>query len=190
MVNVILFVGAFLNSLVIFVFLYSSAHGNKVCYFLITVLSSLDLIVVVVVHSLGILYSLNEFKRKHILVYVKLYGYSSSTLCCSSASVLFEINTDRYLVIAHPFFHLRTVANKKLLFLVGLFWIFIVTPWLLKRYFPVKEKIMSFGTFLLYFLFIIHLSTKILGIGRKKLHLIFNTSAISSFHLNNPFASI
>ena len=120
--------GTFLSSLVMFVFLYSSQLKNKTCHFLIMVLSCIDLVVVVVIHPLGILYAINKFTGNHVFVYETLYGYSISIAGSLSASAFLVMNTERYITVAHPFFHQRTVTNEKLLLLVGLFWIFTVTP--------------------------------------------------------------
>ena len=68
--------GAFLNSVVIYVFVSSSLLRKHVSYFLIMVLSCIGLVVVVGVYPLAILYSINELTGHHICINVNYFKYS------------------------------------------------------------------------------------------------------------------
>ena len=157
--------GGFLNSLVILVFLRSSKLQNNVCYFLIMVLSSIDLVVAAVVHPLGITYSISKFTRNHVCVYEKLYDFSTGIICSLSGSVLFSMNIERYLAIVHPYFHQRKVTKPKLLLFVGFCWISSLTSWyVLTR----SRFIVSIGISSLYFLFYILVYARIFIVVRQK----------------------
>ena len=162
------FGGTFLNSLVIFTFMSSSFLRKKVCYFLIMVLSSVDLIVVVIVHPLAIFFSVSLFTRKNICMSGKLYSYSISLLCGLSGYTLLAMNIERYLAIVHPFFYQGTVTKWKLLLLVGLFWTIIVALLLFSILFPFMKGIVIVAEVLLFLLISTFVYVKILIIARKK----------------------
>ena len=168
--------GGFLNSLVILVFLHSSKLRNSVCYFLVMVLSSIDLVVVAVVHPLGITYSISKFTRNHICVYEKLYELSTGIICSLSSSGLFSMNIERYLAIVHPYFHQRKVTKPKLLLFVGFCWSYWLTAW----YFLTQSRvIVATGMCSLCLVLYILVYARILVIVREK-RKAFITPAVSS----------
>ena len=172
--------GVFLNSLVIFVFLYSSRIRHSKSYFLIMVLSCIDLVVVAVIHPLSILYTINNLKGNYVCAYEELYEYFVRIICSLSAGALLAMSTERYLAIVHPFFHQRTVTNKRLLLLIGIFWIFPLLLWLLTFRFPVITRITSVAGPSLYFLLYLLTSAKILRVARKKRRQRFMIPALGS----------
>ena len=168
-VNFIFFLGgSFLNCLVIFVFLSSTVLQKKLCYFLIMLLSCIDLVVVVLIHPLAVLYSISELTRSHICSYEKLYNRSRSLLCGFSGYTLLVMNVERYVAIVHPYFHQRTVTRWKLLLLVGLCWIFMLTSWLIGTQLMVLRRVMTIASVLLFLLLSIPIYARIHVIARKK----------------------
>ena len=108
--------GIFLNSVVIISLRKSSQLRRKTCYFMILVLSCLDLAVVMVGHPtimLGAIIScFSDYKtalqmsKQFIIACIALQGLA---VCA-----LLTMNIDRYLAIANPLFHKTSVTKSRL----------------------------------------------------------------------------
>ena len=108
--------GIFLNSVVIISLWRSSQLRNKLCYFMILVLSCFDLAVVTITHpflivstiyfSLGEINVIRENTRKS----------TSFVVCGSSLFALFTLNVERFLALVCPFFHQASVTKRRLLY--------------------------------------------------------------------------
>ncbi len=156
-VNVIFMIaGIFLNSVVIISLWRSRQLRKKLCYFMILVLSCVDLAVVAITHPLLIAstihFSLEEIDKVREVTrkstYIIVFG--------SSISALFTLNVERFLALTCPFFHQASVTKTRLVYFQGLVTIivtvFILSPLL---YFNTKTiNHMIIVVFLSLFLFL------------------------------------
>ncbi len=112
----IVFMGAgiFLNSVVIISLWRSRQLRKKLCYFMILVLSCVDLAVVTVTHPLlissTIYYALEGISEAREVV----RAATSYILFAFSMSALFTLNVERFLALICPFFHQASVTKTRL----------------------------------------------------------------------------
>lgn len=111
--------GSFLNSLVIWIFWKTPKLRQRVCYFMIMVLSSVDLCVAIFVHPLHLVNSIAEITETSKCLYKICYHTSVVILSGTSAGTFFIMNIERYFSIVHPMFHRIYVTKKKCLILSG-----------------------------------------------------------------------
>ena len=106
--------GIFLNSVVIISLWRSRQLRNKLCYFMILVLSCVDLAVVTVTHPL-LMTSTIYFSREEIN---DIHEVTRVSVCFVlngfSMSALFTLNVERFLAITCPFFHQASVTKARL----------------------------------------------------------------------------
>jgi hypothetical protein len=122
-VNLILcVVGTFLNALVIFVFWKTRKLRDRVSYFMIMVLSSIDLFVTIIVHPAHLLMSIAEIVGKANCIYKTFYHITAVFLSGMSFLTLFVMNVERYLSIVHPIFHLKHVTKLRCIIVCSVFW--------------------------------------------------------------------
>ena len=129
-VNILFFfAGLCLNSLVIVSFWRCVQLRKKLCYFMIMVLSSCDLLVVLTNHPVTALLTMlwmTEKINKHpewtrILLHLPQIAIGFSLLA------LFVMNFDRYLATYYPIFHRTSVTKGKLLMLLLFLIIIVIT---------------------------------------------------------------
>ena len=122
-VNLILcVVGTFLNALVIFVFWKTRKLRDRVSYFMIMVLSSIDLFVTIIVHPAHLLMSIAEIVGKANCIYKTFYHITTVFLSGMSFLTFFVMNVERYLSIVHPIFHLKHVTKLRCIIVCSVFW--------------------------------------------------------------------
>ena len=110
--------GIFLNSVVIISLWRSPQLRKKPCYFIILVLSCIDLVVVVIVHPVQIVSAIflcleeyNElYEHTRLFICVLLHGFSMLALL--------TLNIERFFALTHPIFHRKSVTKERLLFLL------------------------------------------------------------------------
>ena len=118
-------VGTILNSLLLYIFWKSPQRREKVAYFLIMVLSCVDLGVVAIVQPLFISFLINEIlESSRLCLQLIAFCLPGILSYAMSVSTLFTINIQRYLSIVCPIWH-RTIAMKKRFLLTSLFISFI-----------------------------------------------------------------
>ncbi len=123
-VNLILFfVGTFLNALVIYIFWRTPTLRFKISYFMIMVLSLVDILVTTIVHPAFLVMSIAEIIGKPRCVYKTFYHIASIVLSGVSLLTFFFMNIERYLSIVHPIFHRRHVTKQRCLMICSVFWI-------------------------------------------------------------------
>jgi hypothetical protein len=112
-VNVLfLFLGIFLNSLVI-ISLLNSQLRKKLCYFMILVLACFDLAVVVVYHPLNITETLLSWIFANTSYYPDVV-YIMRHFYVFSMTALLTMTLERYLAMLYPFFHEKSVTKTRL----------------------------------------------------------------------------
>ena len=122
-VNFILFfVGTFLNALVVYVFWRTPKLRYQISYFMIMVLSSIDLLVTLILHPAHLVMSIAEIVEKPRCVYKTFYHITAVVLSGMSFLTFFVMNVERYLSIVHPIFHLRHVTKLRCLIVCSVFW--------------------------------------------------------------------
>ena len=122
-VNLILFfVGTFLNALVIYVFWRTPTLRFKISYFMIMVLSLVDILVTAIVHPAFLVMSIAEIIGKSRCVYKTFYHIASIVLSGVSLLTFFFMNIERYLSVVHPMFHRRHVTKLRCLMVCSVFW--------------------------------------------------------------------
>ena len=122
-VNLILFfVGTFLNALVVYVFWKTRSLRYKVSYFMIMVLSSIDVFVTLILHPAHLVMSIAEIIGKAKCAYKMFYHIAAVVLSGMSFLTFFVMNVERYLSIVHPIFHLRYVTKMRCFLVCSIFW--------------------------------------------------------------------
>ena len=115
--------GMFLNILVIVSFWKSSAfRRNKLCNFMIMVLSCFDFLVVIANHPLLMLRLFFWSTGKYdLLAMVQIYENFSTLFVGFSIMVLLVMSIERYLGAYYPIFHRTSLTRRKLLILLAMF---------------------------------------------------------------------
>ena len=157
-VNIILgVIGTCLNALVICVFWKTPKLRHKVSYFMIMVLSTIDLFVCIIVHPLHVVNSIGEITQT-AKCGIKM-AYQTSAVIFSGASFLtfFIMNCERFLSIVHPFFHLTHVTKHRCLILSFLPWIISVVTGIapvfylnIQSFITILALLVIIGTFYIY----------------------------------------
>ena len=161
--------GTFLNSVVIISLRRSSQLRKKLCYFMILVLSSFDLVVVTINHPVVILSTiLWSMKISHEEIDIAL-EYTFTFLAGFSMFALLTLCIERFLALTCPFFHQIAVTKRRIV-LFQAFWMIIILSLSPLAYFygDTISKILktAFLSFLL-FMFIC-LNYKIFIIAKSK----------------------
>lgn len=119
-VNAIFFLlGVTLNSLVIVVFWQKRQLRQKVCYFMIMVLSFCDLLTVIVSHPLVEVLLMLYIKKdgKYFPNWASITLEATSIIHVMPLLALLVMNFDRFLAVSHPIYHKAKVTKRKLLLL-------------------------------------------------------------------------
>ena len=111
---VFLIVGVFLNSVVIVSIWRSFQLRKKLCYFMILVLSCVDLAGVVIIHPLQISSTVLVFLGKYDNMQEVIRIHMLIALNGSSLLALFVLNIERFLALTYPFFHQASVTKWRL----------------------------------------------------------------------------
>ena len=126
-VNAILAVlGTFLNTLVVCIFWKTPTLRQKVSYFMIMVLSSIDLCTTIIVHPFYLVNSITEITETSKCFYKMFYQTSAVILSGMSFLTFFVMNIERYLAIAYPFFHKVHITKRRCLLSSFLLWLVCV----------------------------------------------------------------
>ena len=157
-VNILLaVVGTFLNALVICVFWKTPKLRLKVSYFMIMVLSTIDLSVSIIVHPLHVLNSIAEITGTAKCGYKMTYQTSAVIFSGASFLTFFVMNCERFLSIVHPFFHLNHVTKRRCLFMSSPIWIITIVTGIapvfaldIQHFITVLALIVIVGTFYIY----------------------------------------
>jgi hypothetical protein len=112
--------GIIFNSVVIVCLWKSVQLRRKPCYFMIFVLSCFDLVGVITVNPVQIRSAMFLYSRD----YNELYEHVRLLICVLlngfSMLALLTLNIERYLALAHPIFHRRSITKRRLIYLLGL----------------------------------------------------------------------
>ena len=121
-VNVIFtFSGIVLNTLVIASFWKSSQLRNKLCHFMIMLLSCFDLVAVVTNYPVLLLYLISWLAEDYdLLPKRKVYLYFGQVFLAFSMLVLLVMNIEQYLGAYYPIFHRTSVTRRRLLILLAI----------------------------------------------------------------------
>ena len=162
--------GIVLNSLVITILWKSSQLRKKLCYFMVLVLSSIDLTVVCLTHPVLVLSAILWSTETYIGEGFKMtWAYVSIILGAFSMFGLLTLNTERFLSVVFPVFHRKSVTKKRVVFLLAFFMIDLV---ILTPVFFFAGKIIGniiITAFLLIILLVfMYLNYKILSIAKLK----------------------
>ncbi len=157
-VNIVFAVlGTFLNALVICVFWKTPKLRLKVSYFMIMVLSTIDLSVSIIVHPLHVVNSVAEITGNANCGYKMTYQTSAVIFSGASFGVFFIMNCERFLSIVHPFFHLNYVTKRRCLFVSSLPWVMSIVTGIahvlalnIQTFITVFALIVIIGTFYIY----------------------------------------
>ena len=124
--GILAILGTFLNALVIMVFWKTPKFRNKVTYFMIMILSCIDMCVTVTVHPLYLVNSIAEITQTSRCVYKMLYQTSAVIFSGMSYFTFFVMNLERYLSICRPFYHMRNVTRERCLILSACLWLICI----------------------------------------------------------------
>ena len=149
--------GIFLNALVVCVFWKTPKLRLKVSYFMIMVLSTIDLSVSIIVHPLHVLNSVAEITETAKCGYKMTYQTSAVVFSGMSFLTFFVMNCERYLSSVHPFFHRNHVTKRGCLFIASLTWIGCIVTGIspvfalnIQSFITVLALIVIIGTFYIY----------------------------------------
>ena len=98
---------------------------SKLSYFVIMLLSSVDLAVVIIVHSTFLLQAISELNGTPNCIYMTSYTFSLFFFTGISISTLLLLNIERYTAIIHPFWHRTTVTKRRLIFIWTILWLIV-----------------------------------------------------------------
>ena len=115
--------GTFLNTLVVCVFWKTSSLRQNVSYFMIMVLSFIDLCTTIIVHPFYLVNSIAEVTETSKCFYKMFYQTSMVMLSGMSYLTFFIMNIERYLAIVYPFFHHAQVTKRRCLLFSFLLWL-------------------------------------------------------------------
>ncbi len=149
-VNVIFIcAGMFLNILVIVSFWKSSVYlRNKLCNFMIMVLSCFDFLVVITNHPVLMLRLILVSTEKYdLLAKVQIYERFTDLFIGFSIMALLVMNIERYLGVYYPFFHRTSLTKRRLLTLLAIFFIVPITLIIIS----VNDMVISFPVALIVF---------------------------------------
>ena len=122
------FAGIFFNSVVIISLWRCPQLRRKLCYFMIMVLSCVDLIAVISIHLCQLTFSVLWLtENESLLKPFKKYMFVSKMFIAFSALSLLVMNIDRYLAMFHPLFHLTSVTKCRLLVLQAMLFLLPIT---------------------------------------------------------------
>lgn len=149
--------GTFLNALVICVFWKTPKLRQKVSYFLIMVLSSIDICVTIIVHPFHLVNSIAEITETSKCFYKMFYQTSAVMFSGMSFLTFFIMNIERYLSIVYPIFHRNYVTKRKCLVISSLLWFLVVVFGIapfgklnIQPYVAVTALFVIIGTFFIY----------------------------------------
>ena len=128
-VNVIFIcAGMFLNILVIVSFWKSSVYlRNKLCNFMIMVLSCFDFLVVITNYPILFLRLILWSTRKYdLLAKVQIYEHFATLFIGFSVLVLLVMSIERYLGAYYPIFHRASLTRRRLLILLAIFFTVLI----------------------------------------------------------------
>ncbi len=126
-VNAILAIlGTFLNALVVAVFWKTPRLRSKVTYFVIMLLSCIDMCVTIIVHPSYLVNSIAEITQTSKCGYKMVYQTSAVVLSGMSYLTFFVMNIERYLSICKPFYHMRNVTKERCFILCVCLWLICI----------------------------------------------------------------
>ena len=128
-VNVIFIcAGMFLNILFIVSFWKSSPYlRNKLCNFMIMVLSCFDFLVVITNYPVLFLRLILWSTEKYdLLAKVLIYGHFATLFIAFSILVLLVMSIERYLGAYYPIFHRASLTRRRLLILLAIFFTVLI----------------------------------------------------------------
>ena len=169
-INVIFMItGILLNSVVIISLRKSSTHRNKLCNYMVLVLSCFDLAVVTITHPVLILSAVcfshgdyNELREQiRISICMLLDGFSMWSLLM--------LTIERFLGIIYPIFHRTSVTKKRLLSFLGVLLVLnIVQSTLSFQNFLIPDNILVVVYLPFYLLTLFFLNYKMFVVAKAK----------------------
>ncbi len=185
--------GTVLNLLVIVSFWKSSPYlRNKLCNFMIMVLSCFDFLVVITNHPLLMLRLILWSTEKYdLLARVQIYEHFSNLLIGFSIITLLVMSIERYLGAYYPFFHRTSLTRRRLLTLLAILCIVPITLIIISvNDVVISNSVVLIISFLIVFPPFAFLNFKLFKISRKVRHDIANrrdnttSPDVSSLHVN------
>ncbi len=115
--------GTFLNVMVIWIFWKTRKLREKTCYFMIMVLSCVDLSVTVIVQPMFLISSISEITANSKCSYKILSQTLTILLSGMSITTFFTLNIERYLSIVHSVFHRNHIKKQKCFMFLSVLWL-------------------------------------------------------------------
>ena len=115
--------GTFLNALVIWIFWRTRKLREKTCYFMIMLLSCVDLSVTVIVQPMFLFNSISEITANAKCSYKILSQTLTVWLSGMSTMTFFTLNIERYLSIVHFVFHRNHITKRKCFIFLSILWL-------------------------------------------------------------------
>ena len=103
----------------------SSLLRKKLCYFMILILSSFDLLAAVTNHPIEAVYSVLWLNEKYDLLFtMSFYLQPANIFLAFSTLTIVVMSLDRYLATAYPIFHRTSINKTRLLIILSFFLLF------------------------------------------------------------------
>lgn len=157
-----------LNSVTILAYTRSSLLKSKKSYFLIMLLSVVDLLVGLLANGSFVFFLVNVITGHPKCEVYNFFYYACYLLISMSTTTLFGINIERYLSILHPFYHRTEVTKSKLLKMIVGFWFVVIMLRLPSLFLRKTLKIISSVLFLLIALLTLYIYVAIFITVRKR----------------------
>ena len=111
-----------LNSVLVIAYSKSSQLKENISYFLITILSCIDVAIGGIVNSSFTVFLLTKITGNVSCMLLFIISKLIIMLCGMSIAVLSSMNIERYIAILHPITHRTQLTKKRLLMLAVLLW--------------------------------------------------------------------
>ena len=161
--------GIFLNSVVITSLWRTPQLRKKLCYFMILLLSCVDLAVVAIMHPIQISSTISVALGKFTRTQEVTRFYIAYTINGLSMFALLVLTIERFLALTYPYFHQTAITKRRLIFLLVAF-VAISVPLLSLSHTDVKMllSLLSVITIPFLLLLLIHLNYKMFIVARSK----------------------
>ena len=158
----------FLNSVTILAYTRSALLKSKKSFFLIMLLSVVDLLVGVFANGSFVLVIGTTAFGKPICEAYSIFQATSNCFVSMSTMTLLGLNIERYLSILHPFYHRTKVTKSKLLKMVVGLWLFTIILRIPSLFWDRIMNIISSILFLLIALFTLYIYIAIYVTVRRR----------------------
>ncbi len=176
--------GIFLNSVVMISLWRSSQLRKKLCYFMILVLSCVDLIAAAFTHPALIVWTIFWYRKTSHqygskFIWPNIIGFA---LMCFSMFALLTLSIERFLALKYPFFHQTAVTKRRLLVFLAFLMIMLVSLLPVVHFVGTILRNMLVSAFIVFICFVlVYLNYKmfIIATSKRNMNSVAPTSTVT-----------